>query len=90
MVEEGKAADDRMQWLVDNHLKPLYAGFERLLAEHVPGASDKVPHAFYALAGASSLMFAVAPECRRLTGLDPARRKAIETHAEFVSRIFVP
>jgi TetR/AcrR family transcriptional regulator len=91
MVEEGKSADDRMQWLVDTHLKPLYAGFERLLAEYVPGAdSAVVPYAFYALAGASSLMFATAPECRRLTGLNPLRRETVEAHAEFVSRLFVP
>lgn len=91
MVEEGRTPDDRMQWLVDNHLKPLYAGFERLLAEHVPGADGgMVPHAFYALAGAASLMFAVAPECRRLTGLNPARKQAIEAHAEFIARLFLP
>jgi TetR/AcrR family transcriptional regulator len=91
MVEEGKSADERMQWLVDTHLKPLYAGFEQLLAEHVPAASRAmVPYAFYALAGASSLMFAVAPECRRLTGLNPDRRQTVEAHAEFVSRLFVP
>ena len=91
MVEEGKTADDRMQWLVDTHLKPLYAGFARLLADYVPGADPAMaPFAFYALAGASSLIFAVAPECRRLSGLDPARREAIEAHAEFVGRLFVP
>jgi AcrR family transcriptional regulator len=91
MVEEGKTEDDRMQWLVDTHLKPLYAGFERLLGQTVPGAdSAMIPHAYYALAGASSLMFAAAPECRRLTGLNPARKQTIETHAEFVSRLFVP
>lgn len=91
MVEEGRTDDDRMQWLVDTHMKPLYAGFERLLAEYVPGADSAiVPYAFYAVAGASSLMFAVGPECRRLTGLDPARKKAIEAHAEFVSRLFIP
>lgn len=91
MVEEGKSADERMEWLVDTHLKPLYAGFERILAESVPGADDiMVPHAFYALAGAASLMFAVAPECRRLSGLNPTRKQAVEAHAEFVSRLFVP
>jgi len=80
-----------MQWLVDTHLKPLYAGFERVLGRYVPGADGTmVPHAFYALAGASSLMFAVAPECRRLTGLNLARKQSIETHAEFVARLFVP
>lgn len=35
-------------------------------------------------------IFAVAPECRRLTGLDPGTEKAIETHAEFVARLLVP
>ncbi len=89
MVEEGKAADDRMQWLVDTHLKPLYAGFARVLAEYIPDGAV-APHAFYALAGAASLLFAVAPECRRLSGLNPARKPAVEAHAEFVARLFVP
>jgi hypothetical protein len=35
-------------------------------------------------------MFAVAPECRRLTGFDPERREAIEAHADFVARLLVP
>ncbi len=91
MVEEGKSADERMQWLVDTHLKPLYAGFGQILGQQVPAANGAgVEYAFYALAGAASLMFAVAPECRRLTGLNPARKQAIETHAEFVARLFVP
>lgn len=92
MVEEGKSTDDRMQWLVDTHMKPLYAGFQRILSEHaMPGVDGAtVPHAFYALAGAASLLFAVAPECRRLTGLDPRRKQAVEAHAELVSRLFVP
>jgi hypothetical protein len=90
MVEEGKSGDERMQWLVDKHLKPHYGRFERLL-ELLPGASrESTPHAFYAMAGAASLMFAVGPECRRLTGLNPARKQAVEAHAEFVSRLFVP
>ncbi len=91
MVEEGKSADDRMQWLVDTHLKRFYAGFEGVLGEHLPEAARSlVPHAFYALAGASSLMFAVGPECRRLTGLNTARKQVVEAHADFVSRLFVP
>ncbi len=91
MVEEGKSEDDRMEWLADNHLKSLYAGFARLLAEHVPGADgSNAPHAYYALAGAASLMFAVTPECRRVTGLNPARKQTVEAHADFIARLFVP
>jgi hypothetical protein len=36
------------------------------------------------------VLFAVAPECRRLTGLDPSSPDAIETHADFVARWLVP
>jgi len=85
MVEQGKCDDERMAWLVDTHLKPLY--------EAIPGfAGDAAlkAHAYYALAGAASVLFAVAPECRRLTGLDPMEPSVIETHADFVARILVP
>jgi AcrR family transcriptional regulator len=91
MVEEGKHADARMRWLVDTHLKPLYTGFERLVAAYNPGLDRALlPHAYYALAGAGSLIFAVSPECRRLTGLDPEDERTIEAHAEFVARLLVP
>ncbi len=91
MVEEGKHADARMRWLVDTRMKPFYEGFERMVAAYAPGLDRSlVPHAYYALAGAASLMFAVAPECRRLTGLDPEDERTIEAHAEFVARLLVP
>lgn len=91
LVEEGRTADARMHWLVDTHLRPLYAMLEELRARFVPDIdAAMLPHVFYALAGAASLLFAVAPECRRLTGLDPARREAIEAHADFLARLFVP
>jgi TetR/AcrR family transcriptional regulator len=91
MVEEGKNRDARMRWLVDTHLKPLYAAFERLVLQYNPQVGRALlPHAYYALAGAASLIFAVAPECRRLTGLDPAQPQTVEAHAEFVARLLVP
>lgn len=89
IVEEGKNADDRMHWLVESHLKPLFEGFVRFGAAF-GGERSILPHAYYVLAGAGSLIFAVAPECRRLTGLDPERAQAVETHADFVARLLVP
>jgi AcrR family transcriptional regulator len=91
MVEEGKTGDERMRWLVDTHLKPFYEGFLRLRSAFGPEVDAALlPHVFYALAGAASILFAVAPECRRLTGLDPASEQAVETHANFVARLLVP
>lgn len=91
MVEEGKRPDARMRWLVDTHLKPLYAGFARLVALYNPGFDRALlPHAYYALAGAGSMIFALKPECRRLTGLDPADERAVKAHADFIARLLVP
>jgi AcrR family transcriptional regulator len=91
MVEEGKHADARLRWLVDTHLKPIYAAFERLVERYTPGFDRALmPHVYYTLAGAGSTIFALRPECRRLTGLDPAEERAIEAHAEFVARLLVP
>jgi TetR/AcrR family transcriptional regulator len=91
MIEEGKNAGERMEWLVDTHIRPLYEAFVQAGAGSDAGFDPALlPHAHYVLAGAGSLIFAVAPECRRLTGLDPETEEAVETHAEFVARLLVP
>ena len=90
MVDEGRVRDERMTWLVDSHLRPRFEAVAQGLSDVVGVDDALVPHAFYALAGAASLMFAVAPECRRLTGLDPRSARAIETHADYVARLMVP
>ena len=90
MVDEGRVADDRMKWLVDTHLRPRFEAIAPALTEVAGIEETLLPHAFYALAGAASLMFAVAPECRRLTGLEPRTAQAIETHADYVARLLVP
>jgi AcrR family transcriptional regulator len=91
MVDEGKNSEERMEWLVDQHLKPIYDRF--FVGDEAEGAGlDPAlrPHVYYAMVGAASLMFAVAPECRRLTGLDPSTASAVERHADFVARLLLP
>ena len=91
MVEEGKHSDTRMRWLVDTHLTPLYAGFVHMISG-VASARERVhpAHVYYAMAGAASLIFAVAPECTRLTGFDPRSPEAVEAHAEMLARLLAP
>jgi AcrR family transcriptional regulator len=91
MVDEGKNSERRMKWLVDAHLKPRYDQLARARgARSVAFDPALLPHVYYVMAGAGSLIFAVAPECRRLTGLDPETDQAVEVHAEFVARLLVP
>ena len=85
--QESKADSDRMDFLVERHIRPLYeatvAMFEQLVvAERVPPIAPA--HLYYILTGAGPTMFVLAPECRRLTGLDPEDDSVIEAHADAV------
>jgi AcrR family transcriptional regulator len=86
MVEEGKRPSERVRWLVDTHLKPMYQNFPFASS----GDESLKPHVFYAMTGAAALMFAVRPVCRRLTGIDPRKKEVIEAHAEFIAGLLVP
>ncbi len=88
MIDEGKGSSERMKWLVRKHLKPIYRQFSRFGGAGIE--PDALPHAYYVLAGAGSLIFAMAPECRALTGMNPKTTKAIESHAEYVARLLLP
>jgi TetR/AcrR family transcriptional regulator len=85
MVDAGRSDDDRMHWLVDTHVRPWHAR----IATMADGA-EFAPHLHYALVGASSLFFALAPENERLSGRDPMSPDVIERHADYVARLFAP
>ena len=87
ILQESKADGPRLDWLVDRHVRPLYeqtvALFARL-AETGHMAPFAPAHAYYLLTGAAPTMFVLAPECRRLTGIDPFDPEVVEAHADAV------
>jgi len=91
MVDEGNRSDSRMRWLVDTHLKPRFEFMKTQGVVGVTGLDESLAvHAFYALAGAGALIFAVGPACRQLSGVDPSRRAVVEKHAEFIANLMIP
>jgi TetR/AcrR family transcriptional regulator len=90
IMQESKSDGARMDYLVDRHVRPIYERtiemFESLARE---GAVPDVPavHLYYILTGAGPTMFVLAPECRRLSCLDPSDEDVIEAHADAVSRL---
>jgi len=87
ITQECKADSDRMDYLVERHVRPLYdrtvALFERLARDGaVPPVAPS--HLYYILTGAGPTMFVLAPECRRLSGLDPESSEVIDAHADAV------
>ena len=93
MVQEGKHDDWRLAWIVDRHVKPYYATTKRLYDDVVAAGfappMDHV-HFHYILVGAAALIFAMAPECRALSGRDPASSAMIAAHADALVRLLLP
>ena len=93
IMQECKSEGDRLTWLVEQHVRPLYEGALALLEPLV--ASGKVrdlppAHLYYLLTGAVATIFVLAPECRLLTGVDPVDPAEVERHVEAVlSMVFV-
>src|SRR5258706_11018849 len=87
IMQESKQPGPRLDWLVDTHVRPLYenavALFERLGArgELAPVAAA---HLYYLLTGAGASVFVMAPECQRLTRMDPFTPELVTAHADLV------
>jgi TetR/AcrR family transcriptional regulator len=87
ITQECKTDGPRMDWLVERHIRPMYetitALFEKLVEQgHLPAIP--APHLYYIVTGAGPTMFVLAPECRRLSGIDPRAPEVIEAHADAV------
>lgn len=90
ITQECKADGPRMDWLVERHIRPLYetttALFARLVEQgHLPAIP--LAHLYYIVTGAGPTMFVLAPECRRLSGIDPEAPEVIEAHADAVTAL---
>ena len=87
ITQECKTDGPRMDWLVERHIRPRYEQTAAMLtglveAGHLPDIA--VPHLYYILTGAAPTMFVLAPECRRLAGIDPQAPDVVEAHADAV------
>ena len=75
MIEEGKTRADRMTWLVDQYLRPMYevfVGYGRYFGdrggEGAAISAEMLPHAFYTMVGAASVIFTVIPDVNASPG----------------------
>jgi TetR/AcrR family transcriptional regulator len=93
MVHEGTEASDRLSWMTETHVKPVFDAVRPVWqilrdAGVVPPIDSEI--LYYVLVGAASLPYVNAPEVRLLTGQDPTKPQWISAHAEALVAILLP
>ena len=92
IMQESKRESGRLDWIVETHVRPLYesavATFQGLAKgrEFAPVAPA---HLYYLLIGAGATAFVMAPECQRLTGVDPFAPEFVAAHADLVVDLMI-
>jgi AcrR family transcriptional regulator len=87
MFDEGRTDSWRLSWLIDNYVRRFYQTVAEL---HEQGSREgtipavSVIQFYYALVG-SAAVFAMAPECRQLTGEDPLSDAFVDAQADAVA-----
>jgi AcrR family transcriptional regulator len=93
MVHEATARSQRLRWMTDRHVRPLYDAvrvlWRRLREAGIAAPIDDVVF-HYVLVGAASLPYVNAPEVRLLTGAEPTDRSWVERHADGLVATLLP
>jgi TetR/AcrR family transcriptional regulator len=92
IMQESKQSGPRLDWLVETHVRPLYENATELfewLGERGGLAPVAPAHLYYLLTGAGATVFVMAPECIRLTGVDPFTPEFVSAHADLVVDLLV-
>ena len=93
MHDEGKRQGQRMRWLVDRHVKPLYDTLVPVIQQAqdqgILPAGVAPLHFVYILVGSVGIIFHQAEECKRLAGVDPTDDAAVEQHTRAVEHLFL-
>jgi AcrR family transcriptional regulator len=92
MLQEGTGSSDRLAWLVETHVAPVYRVMSGLIAESQREglvSAGRAAHLFYAIVGAASMPYAVAPEFELLTGERPDSDRLVEAHVDALAALFL-
>jgi AcrR family transcriptional regulator len=93
MVHEATEDSDRLRWMVERHVRPLYdalrATWQRLRDAGIAAPIDAAM-VHYVIVGAASLPFVNAPEARLLTGVEPTDPAWVDAHADGLVATLMP
>lgn len=93
MVHEGTADSDRLVWMTQTHVKPLFdviTSVWQILRQAGVAAPIDGEIFYYLLIGGASIPYVNAPEVRRLTGREPNNTAWISAHADALITVLLP
>jgi AcrR family transcriptional regulator len=93
MVHEATESSERLTWMVERHIRPLYDNVRAVwarLRELGYAAPVEASMVHWVLVGAASLPYVNAPEARLLTGEEPTDPAWVETHAAGLVTMLLP
>ena len=93
MVHEATEDSDRLRWMVERHVRPLYDAIRDVwqrLRDAGIAAPIEPAMVHYVIVGAASLPFVNAPEARLLTGAEPTDPDWVEAHAKGLVATLLP
>ncbi|MGB3625612.1 MAG: TetR/AcrR family transcriptional regulator [Henriciella sp.] len=92
MVQANESANERLSWLIENHLAPGIS-LDLLLLKKAQDAGmlrdGDVMHLRYLFIGASTSVFTLAEEYKFMSKQDPFNEKFIEQHVDMVLSLFL-
>lgn len=87
ILNEIRGDTKRLDWIIENHIGPLHALFDRLVARAVEdGMIKPIPpvHIAHMVIGSASTFFVSRPMIQKVYGLDTQSSAVINAHADWV------
>ena len=84
MSQEATRHSWRIQYLIDNHIRPSTMKMEKLVHETEGLDREAFIHWYYIMISSTSTIFSFAAECQDLFGVDPCEEHRVEAHAEML------
>lgn len=89
MSQEARKSTWRIQYLVDNHVRPTCDAMEALAGEILGLDREAFIHWYYILISSSSTLFYFAPECELLFDVDSRSKTIVDKHADLLVNMLV-
>jgi AcrR family transcriptional regulator len=84
MSQEATQHSWRMEYLIENHIRPATVAMERLVRETRGLDRKAFIHWYYIMISATSTIFSFASECQDLFDVDPCEESMVEAHADML------